>query len=102
MVLAGLVATAVLLYYPVRMLQDHALRRSALAQARKSYEDGHIDKALMGLDGYLETWPGDLDGLELKGELAAKVAFSPPQMLQGIQALDALLRLDPRRAGPPG
>ncbi len=83
-----------LVYFPARWLQDRSLRRSALEQARSLYENGKVDQALTNIDAYLQTWPDDLAGLELKGEVVAKEAYASHQILGGIQALETLLRLD--------
>jgi tetratricopeptide (TPR) repeat protein len=94
-IVGGATLLVALLCIPVWFLQQRSLRRSALEQARKAYDDGHIDQALVNIDAYLDTWPDDLDGLAFKGEMVWKANTSAPQILKGILALDSLLRLDP-------
>lgn len=68
----------VLLCIPVWFLQQRSLRRSALEQARKTYDDGQVDQTLVNIDPFLETWPDDLDGLAFKGEMVWKANTSAP------------------------
>ena len=95
LILLGVVASIGVLYFPTQYLMEGGLRRSALAQARRLLDEGRGDQALIHLDSYLEAWPDDIQGLELRGELSANLGGSPEQTLLGIRSLDSLLRLDP-------
>ena len=95
LILAVVLLAIAILYFPVTWLQNRSLRRSAPAQAREYAEKGEVDQALAGIDAYLQTWPEDVEGLRFKGGLIAGKVPGPNKLLDGVQTLDSLLRLDP-------
>jgi len=94
-ILLGITVVAGLLYFPISYFQQRWLQRAAIAQARADFEADRVDQAILGIDAYLATWPDDLDGLQLKGEVLAKAGYTGDKVFQAIQAIDTLLRLDP-------
>ncbi len=94
-VLLGLVMLMGLLYQPLARYQDDRLRQSALGYIQSAVDAGEVDHALQNLEVFLQKWPDDVRALELEGELMAEASVSPPQILNAINKLQTLLRLDP-------
>lgn len=94
-ILGGLILLGLLAYYPAMMLSERAARRSAMAQIRASQEAGNLDLVLRGLANYTATWPGDVEGMELRGRLLAESATTIDGLIEAALVNDQLLRLDP-------
>jgi tetratricopeptide (TPR) repeat protein len=95
LILFGVLLVLAVIYFPIRYFQDQSLRRSALAQARRLFDEGQTDQALATVKSYLDSWPEDYDGLGLIGELTARANSSTDQVMTGIDNIDKLLRFDP-------
>ncbi len=79
----------------VKINSDRFTRRSALTQAQASEAAGDVDLALRQLEGFITTWPDDVDGLKLQSRLLAQSAQNIPQIQSAAAVNDRLLRMQP-------
>ena len=97
--LGVLALLAVILYFPLSAIQENRLRRAALAQAREFAEAKKVDLALLTLAHHIESWPEDLEALELQAKLLTETARAPDEILKAAGVQDQVLRIDPMGKG---
>ena len=95
LIVGGVLLVALLSYFPILMLSNSVVRRSALAQARATAKKGDHDLAIRHLEHYLEDWPDDLEALEEAARLRTENARTYDQITKAADLNYRVVRLDP-------
>jgi tetratricopeptide (TPR) repeat protein len=94
-VLCVVVLLSPIFYLALTTYQDGRLHRMAMEQAKQAAAKGDIDKAILILSRYLESWPEDIPGLELMAQLRTAGARTLNELIMAAESQSLLLRVDP-------
>ena len=97
--LAGVLLLGVIVYFPLKYLNNRTVRMSALTQAEQARKKGDVDLALKHLDRYLADKPEDIQVLEAKAKMLSEIPLPWFQLIEAANSLDQLIRLDPLGEG---
>jgi cellulose synthase operon protein C len=95
LIVGGFVLVALVSYFPILMLSNSVVRRSALRQAHEIAEKGDTDLAIRHLEHYLEDWPDDLEALKEAATLRSENARTYDQISKAADLNYRVVRLDP-------
>ncbi|MFO0907022.1 MAG: tetratricopeptide repeat protein [Isosphaeraceae bacterium] len=95
-ILLGVIVAALPGVIGIRLVQQSRAGASFLAQGRDWFEKKQYDRAVNYLNNYLALFPEDPKALDLKAQSLAKLARTPDQVEEAIQAHNRLLGAIPK------